>query len=130
MKVSNVADTIHVECRKEGIVVLNPDGQTNLNVGKVELKVGSKTTSLESEELTSDVNEFTLTNTVGSLSLVASTIKLDGALSMPVDTVNTPEISETNPLGVTANRYIRVMIGPTEYKIPLYKDPEPATTPP
>lgn len=122
LKVSNSTDTIHLECKKEGVMILDTTGYSNLTVDKLVLTSGeTDTLTLDDSQLLSNTLLFKVKSefAAGTISLEAPNIQLSGAITIPVDAINAPA---SIPTGEIVPQCIRVKVGGTFYRIALHKD--------
>jgi len=122
LKVSNSTDTIHIECKKDGLVVLDTTGQSNLTVDKLVLTSGvTDTLTLDESQLLSNTSLFKVKSEFaeGTISLEAPKIELSGAITIPVNAINAPAAT---PTGDVAAQCIRVKVGESFYRIMLHND--------
>ncbi len=78
LKVSNSNDTIHLECKKEGVVILNTTGQSNLTVDNLVFTSGvTNTLTLDDSQLLSNTSLFKVKSefATGTISLEAPNIQ-------------------------------------------------------
>ena len=122
LKVSNSAGSQSIECKKDGLVVLNTTGQSNLTVDNLVFTSGvTDTLTLDDSQLLSNTSLFKVKSEFaeGTISLEAPKIELSGAIIIPGDAINAPVAA---PTGMLVSQCIRVKVGGTFYRIGLYND--------
>jgi len=115
LKVSNLTNSQYIECKKDGLVVLDGTGQSNLTVEDLVFSSdGTTTLTLDDSQLFSTTTAFNVKNT-GSISLEAPSIMMNGVM-------NISSVNASTGAGPLVPLYIRVNVSGEYYKIPLHKD--------
>lgn len=130
LKVSNLANSEYLECKKDGLVILDATGQSNLTVDDLVFTSGGiNTLTLDDSQLLSNINNFTVENasTYGTITLKATTIDLKGLLKMEGvlnlgDKLNFSSANTSTGAGLSIAKYLEVSVGGQPYKIALLED--------